>query len=103
MPVIEPGLFVPLQTASHRPANTRRAIALQHPIQQLGDHLLHLRHRQRGCLDFFPAWFPVTGTRSPSAPTFDDGANLPRCVPDSPPSRPLLWLAEGTLRSDVRL
>lgn len=45
--MVKPRFFVALQAASHRPANARRAIAFQRRIQQLGDHLLYLRHRQR--------------------------------------------------------
>src|SRR5947208_2814460 len=102
-PMVKPGFLVPLQTAIHGPTNPRRPIALQHPIQQLGDHLLHLRHGQRGRLFFFPAWFPASGTRSPTTPAFDDGANLPRCAPDSPLSPLLLWRAEDIPQCNVRL
>ena len=56
-PVVKSRLLVAAQTPIHPAANTCRTITFQQPVQQFGDHPLHLWHRQRGCF-FFRAWSP---------------------------------------------
>jgi hypothetical protein len=56
-PVVKSRLLVAAQAPIHSAANTCRTITLQQAVQQLGDHPLHLGHRQRGCF-FSRAWFP---------------------------------------------
>src|SRR5207245_6003549 len=101
--VVQPCFVVAPQSAIRPPEHTRLAIAFQHPTQRLANHLLHLRRRQRGGLDFFPAWLPVSGTRSPRAPRFDDGAIPPRSALGSRPSPLRLSPAVNILRCDARL
>ena len=57
-PVVKSRLLVAAQTPIHPAANTCRTITFQQPVQQFGDHPLHLWHRQRGCF-FFPRMVSV--------------------------------------------
>ena len=57
-PVIEPSLFVALQTASHVALNPFGFVAVERPMQQQRDGLVNLRHCERWRPFFFPAAFP---------------------------------------------
>src|SRR5947209_1313156 len=97
-PVVEPCLLVAPQTAVHRAAAVRGAVAAQSPAQHSRDQQPHLRHCQRRRLDFFPAWLPASGTRWRSATTFGGDASPPRSAPDSRPGPLPPWHAGGIPR-----
>src|SRR5437588_2722154 len=94
-PVVESCFLVAPQTTLEGTVAVRRALALQHLVQDPGDEPPHLRHRQCRRPDFFPAWSPASGTRSPTARAFDGDANPPKSAPGSRPSPPPPWHASG--------
>src|SRR5262249_23620728 len=61
-PVVESRLLLAPQPPVHSAPHPLRSGATQHRAQQHGDHPPHLRHSQRRCPPFSPAWSPASGT-----------------------------------------
>src|SRR5437667_6647733 len=100
--MIEPGLLVAAQATVDRAVRAVGAMGIEEAVQDADDQESHLRGGQRGRPDFFPAWFPASGTRWRSATALDDDANRARCALDSRPSPPPPWLVSDCPQCDAR-
>src|SRR5207248_717279 len=86
IPVVDARLFVPAEHPAYYFGDPLQARPLR--LQQPGEHLPQLRHRQRR--DFFPPVDPSpgSGTTAPTATASCGDASPPNSVPRNGPTRP---------------
>src|SRR6266849_4112534 len=102
LPMIEPRLFVALQSPCAVAADPRGAVTTQRLMQQHRNAPADLRHRDRGGPFFPPAFLPALRTRWRSTTAPDDDASLSRYALDNATNPPRLWRAADILRCGAR-